>query len=242
MTTAGPPDSQPGEESDGIRYFDFPKSVEPDEPSGIDPFESEDPLVRQVPKEERRPKLVAVRGHRTPKPPEQAPARDAFEFALEELPTFRSPDAETERLEATFAPLTTYVAREGGDAPQRARFVSAFNTARARLQQPFVAVAIRMPEHHPVSTWFPLVEQGIRSTLRSDDVPLVDRERFRLVAVLPDRTPDDVRPMLAALMAYLREHTDNAAEVGQHISVFTAPEGRPFRDGTSFLAEVYDKP
>ena len=240
MTSAGPSDSQPGEESDGIRYFDFPKSLEQAESAETDPFESEDPLAHSASKDEERPKLVAVRGHRKPRPAEPAPVRDAFESALDDLPTFRSLEAESP--EATFAPLTAYVAREGGDAPQRAQFTSTFNTARARLQQPFVAVALRMPEHHPASIWFPLVEQGIRSALRSDDALLVDRERFRLVAVLPGRTPDDMRPILASLMAYLREHTDQAAEVGQNISVFTAPEGHPFRDGASFLSEVYDKP
>lgn len=239
MTTAGPPDSQPGEASDGIRYFDFPKSAERTQPTETDPFESEDPLTQRTLQKEE-PKLVAVRGHRKQKPAAPPSVRDAFESALDDLPSFHS--AEEAPPEATFAPLTAYVAREGGDAPQRAQFVSTFNAARARPQQPFVAAALRMPEHHPVSMWFPLVEQGIRSALRSDDVLLVDRERFRLVAVLPGRTPDDVRPILAALMAYLREHADQAAEVGHHISVFTAPEGRPFRDGASFLDEVYDKP
>lgn len=238
MTTAGPPDGQLGKESDGIRYFDLPESAEPAEPTEADPFESAGPLTKRASQEEQ-PEVAAARGHRKRKPPPPS-GRDAFESALEDLDTSRSSEAAP--YAGAFAPLTTYVTREGGDAPQRARFVSTFDAARARPRQPFVAAALRMPEHHPVTAWFPLVEQGIRSALRSDDGLLVDRERFRLVAVLPRRTPDDMRPILSALMAYLREHTDQAAEVGRHISVLTAPEGHPFRDGASFLAEVYDKP
>lgn len=244
MSTTGPPDRQPGEESEGIHYFDFSESFETSEfkTTETDPFESEDPATREASKEKETPRLALVRRREKEHTSEAASTRDAFEFALEDLPLHSLSDADAGDLEAGFAPLTAYVGREGGDAPQRAQFISAFDAAQMRLQQSFVAIALRMPDNDPASSWFPLVEQGIRSALHSEDTVLVDRERFRLVAVLPGRNHDDVRPILGTLMGYLREHTDNAAEVGHRISVFTAPQGRPFSDGASFLAEVYDKP
>ena len=99
-----------------------------------------------------------------------------------------------------------------------------------------------MPADASEAAWFPLVEQGIRTALHKDDTLLVDRERRQLAAVLLDRGAEAARPLFANLVAYLRDHIANAAAVSHRISVFTAPNGRPFEDGASFLARVYDKP
>lgn len=238
MTIPGPPDKPPGDESEGIRYFDFLEPFEASE-TEPDPFASEDPAPTDAPGETPRPKRTHER--RGQGEPPEASSRDAFEFALEHLsPASSTASRDGVTPEATFAPLTDHLGRRGRAPGQRAQFIDAFDTARARVEQPFAAIALRMRADDPASAWFPLVEQAIRSATPSRAVFLVDRERLRLAALLPGR--DDVRPVLADLMAYLREHIENAAQVGHHISVFAAPGGRPFQDGASFLAEVYDRP
>lgn len=235
MTSAGPPDNPTGEESEGIHYFDFSESSEPAE---TDPFESEDPSASETPKATR---LARVRGERTLREHRAGARHDAFEFALEDLPSRAASAEHGDTPEATFAPLTTYF-KQAETTGQRARFVKAFDTARMWSDEPFLAVALRMPADAPESAWFPLVEQGIRTALHSDDALLVDRERRRLVAVLPGRGADAARPLFAHLMAYLRDHVENAAAVSHRISVLTAPNGRPFEDGASFLAHAFDNP
>ena len=235
MTTPGPPDSPPGEESEGIRYFDFPESFEPAE---TDPFASEDPTA-QDPEETRRGK--ARRPSEAERQEARDTSRDAFESALKELPSQAfSPRGSVP--ETTFAPLSAYFEQGKHAVEQRARFVEAFDTARMWSEHPFLAVALRMPAGAAESTWFPLVEQGIRTALRRNDALLVDRERLRLVAVLTGRGADAARPLFAHLATYLREHVDHAAAIIHRVSVFTALDGRPFDDGASFLAHVYDKP
>lgn len=236
MTTPGPPESPPGEESEGIRYFDFSESSGSVEP---DPFELEDPAAQDSLEETRqghaqKQSEAEVRGARDP-------SRDAFESALKELPSqASSPRGGVS--DTAFAPLAAYFEQGEHVAGQRARFVDAFDTARMWSEQPFLAVALRMPAGAAESARFPLVEQGIRTALRRNDALLVDRERLRLVAVLTGRGADAARSLFAHLVDYLRDHVDNAAAVTQHISVFTAPDGHPFDDGTSFLAHTYDKP
>jgi hypothetical protein len=234
MAAPGPPDGPPGEESEGIHYFDFSESFEPAE---TDPFESVDPTEREAPREGRTREAREDRTAREKQPP---PMHDAFEFALEDLPS-REASTQGGEPEATFAPLTGYFGQSESTG-QRARFIDAFDAARMWSERPFLAVALRMPTDAPESAWFPLVEQGIRTALHSDDTLLVDRERRRLVAVLPGRGADAARPLFANLVAYLRDHIGNAAAVSQRISVFTAPNGRPFASGASFLAQVFDKP
>lgn len=235
MTSSGPLDSPTGEESEGIHYFDFSESSEPTE---RDPFESEDPSAPEAPK---KPRLTRVRGERGTRGNRTDSRHDAFEFALEDLSRATFPEQDDAR-EATFTPLTTYFGRGEHAAGQRARFLKAFETARMWSEQPFLAIALRMPTDAPESAWFPLVEQGIRTALRKDDTLLVDRERLRLTAVLPARGTEAARPLFAHLVTYLREHVEDAAAVSQRISVFTALNGRPFEDGSTFLASVYDKP
>jgi hypothetical protein len=246
MTIPGPPDNPPGDESEGIRYFDFLEPFEASE-TEPDPFASEDPAQTDASGEAPRPGPAqdqrVGRGRRAEGEPDEASPRDAFEFALEHLSRASSAAGRDDGPpEASFVPLTDHLGRRGrGRAPgQRARFIEAFDAARDRVEQPFAAIALRMQPGDPASAWFPLVEQGIRSAMPSRAVFLVDRERLRLVALLPGS--DDVRSTLADLMSYLREHVENAAEVGHRISVFAAPGGRPFGDGAGFLAEVYDKP
>jgi len=236
MTTPGPPDKPPGEEPEGIRYFDFPQSFESAE---TDPFESEDPTAQDT-LEETRPRSA---GRRSVAEMHEArdTSRDAFESALEDLPS-RAASPRSGPSETTFAPLSAYFGPGKHAVEQRARFVEAFNTARMWSEHPFLAVALRMPAGAAESTWFPLVEQGIRTALRRNDALLVDRERLRLVAVLTGRGADAARPLFAHLATYLREHVDHAAAIIHRVSVFTALDGRPFDDGASFLAHVYDKP
>jgi hypothetical protein len=236
MTIPGSPDSPPGEESEGIHYFDFSESFES---AKTDPFESEDLSARDALEEIRRGH--ARRQNEAGTREARGAPRDAFESALRELPS-QAPSPQGDVPEATFAPLSAYFGREEQAVGQRARFVEAFDRARMWPEQPFLVVALRMPADAPESAWFPLVEQGIRTALRRDDALLVDRERRRLVAVLPGRGADAARPLFANLVAYLRDHIDNAAAVSRRISVFTALNGRPFADGVSFLAHVYDKP
>lgn len=237
MAAPGPPDSPPGEESDGIHYFDFSKPYEPTE---TDPFAAADPTEREA--------EAGYRDH-TQQPSEKPSARaerspsvyDAFESALEDLPS-QPTKASGDEPETTFAPLTTYFGSGAHDTTQRARFVDAFDTARMWSERPFLAVALRMPADAPESAWFPLVEQGIRTALRKDDALLVDRERRKLAAVLLGRGAEAARPLFTNLVAYLGDHIANAAAVSHRISVFTAPNGRPFEDGSRFLTRVYDKP
>lgn len=245
MARAGQEEERPGEEPEGIRYFDFSDPFEPVE-DDADPFASEAPSPRDA------ADAASEASHTALKPPRPAgecgapPSRDVFEFALANLSASPAaiPEAEEppRRARVAFATLASFFEAEERLAEPRAQFAAAFDAARAEPERPFLAVALRMPVDVPAASHFPLVEEAICSAMQGDDALLADFERRRLVAVLRERGADAARPLFAHLMAYLREHAPNAEDVGRHIAVLAAPDGRPFQRAADFLAAAYDGP
>lgn len=253
MARAGQDDERTGDEPEGIHYFDFsdPFGAAEDD---ADPFASESPTRKENLRGDAdaagEPVGAMPKSARPVREEDPCPSRDVFEFALTDLSAsstaLSAADAgakeQAQGPSTAFVTLTSFFEAESPRSEPRAQFVAAFDAARADTGRPFLAVALRMPADVPAAARFPLVEQAIRSAMQSDDALLVDFERLRLVAVLRGRGADDARPLFAHLMATLREHAPNAEDVGHHVAALAAPDGRPFRHGTDFLAAAYDAP
>jgi hypothetical protein len=251
MTLPGQDDERPGDEPEGIYYFDFSDPFGPseDEPDA-DPFASEAPGAPDA-TDQARPARSKQPPHRRDE--EGEASRDAFELALTNLfgstpapsaePSGEEQPADTEEPselpDVTFSPLTSLVGSRDHSADPRDEFAAAFDEAQA-ADEPFLAVALRMDAEAPTSAQFPAVEQGVRTALDPGDALLAAPEHRCLVAVLPGRDAEAARPLFTRLMDHLREHVPNAEDVGHSISVLSAPNGRPFRRGIDFLAATFD--
>lgn len=251
MSIAGPEDEQTGDEVEGIHYFDFSVS------SGSGTVSSEaDPFAAEIPSESprtaagetrlNRPGRAEQPGASPPKPP----PTDPFEYALSGPPPSpepsltRSTAAESpaaDRPQAGFFKLASLFELREARPGSRERFVSVFDAARSERGRPFLAIALRMPVASTAALHFPIVVEGVRAELRPEDALLADEDRRRLVIVLPGRSAEEARALLARLRDHLREWTDDAEEVLRSISAFIAPDGQPFHDAEAFLARAFDE-
>jgi hypothetical protein len=264
MSIAGPEDERPGDEVEGIRYFDF-SAPPPPSPSDAeaDPFALEG-LSESSETPARHTSSQDTERGRTPRGREDdALPTDPFEFALSgSAPEHAPPRRRRDRL--SFDPLSREPiepAAEPADEPpplvrffelaslfepseaeaaSRERFAAAFDAARAEPEHGFLAIALRMPAHAPAAVHFPVVADGIRAALLPGDALLADADRLRLVAVLRGRQAADAHTLFAHLKDHLRTWVDDADDVLRAISALAAPDGRPFEDAAAFLASAFD--
>ncbi len=259
MSIAGPEDERPGDEVEGIHYFDFTKRPGSRDPEA-DPFALEGlPEPREAPASSDEGRTDTEQD-RTEREPEDEPVpTDPFEYALTGTPLSRSAsrreqetwepnvlEPEPEPVDepsphVRFFELASLFAPPEMDTDSRARFAAAFDAARAERGQPFLAIALRMAPHASVSEHFPIVADGIRSTLHPGDLLLSDDDRLRLVAVLRGRHAADARPLFAHLKDHLRMWVDDADDVLRAISALAAPNGYPFEDAEAFLTHAFDR-
>ena len=258
MNLAGSDDERPGDDVEGVRYFDFSSrgehhSYDLEE----DPFAAEGlPDAQDVPPADRPNR--SERGV-SQEPEDLLAPVDPFEFALVGVPLHpsnpkvlaRAPEPETPHSEVEpteeepppvrFFELATLFDPPDTKAASRERFATAFDTARAGRGEPFLAIALRMARRGAAAEQFPIVVDGIRSALHPGDVLLADEQRLRLAAVLHGRPAADAQRVFVHLAEHLRLRIDDADGVLSALSVLAAPDGRPFETADMFLARVFDR-
>ncbi len=125
----------------------------------------------------------------------------------------------------------------------RLAFVQAFNAAldaHAADETPFIALALRMPLHHPASRRFHFVISGFHQFVGAKGVVLADEARRRVVVMLPGRTAEAAQALIRQVKAHLRASTAEADHALQNVTALVVLNGKPFPNATEFLAHVFD--
>lgn len=269
MNIAGPEDEQTGDEQtgdelEGIRFFDFTDPFESSERHAEpDPFasaglstSSDAADINADINEETDTERETEQASAQREPVRGSAFYDPFEHALTGAPHHQA-DSTSTPAEPLAEPATEPPSQpkaepstigffqlasllDPAEPGSRERFVSVFDACRAEDGLPFLAIALRIPAGDRAAAHFPVVVEGLRSALDSDDALLADDDRLRLVAVFRGRREADARVLFAQLKDYLRTWVDDADDMLRAISAFVAPEGRPFHDANEFLARAYD--
>jgi hypothetical protein len=125
-----------------------------------------------------------------------------------------------------------------------------FKQRASQTSNPFLLIALRIDqftikEHggsFEASALLEMIISAVENTMKRKNDLLVDRERHRLVAFLPDTQPEGVNGFFASIQEDLRQDYPDIADQLPHIvSAVVVPDGEPFENPEDFMAYAMEE-
>ena len=131
---------------------------------------------------------------------------------------------------------------QAASAPPPAPFPAALESAFAARAGGghFIVVAVRMEPAAPESAHFHHVADGLRRSLRPDDLMQVDASALRAAVLLPDGSAEVSKALFTGLQAHLRAVLGDAApSTLRAVGAVSIPDGQPFGTARELMDYVF---